>query len=59
MENDEKFSGDIEELEDKIGQDDLSMVLGGIDTGKTTLTRGLLKALDGKVLDTDPGQPGF
>jgi len=35
------------------------MVLGGMDTGKTTLTKGLLKALDSEVVDTDPGQPGL
>jgi len=59
MKNEEKFSKKIEELKEKISRDDLIMVLGGMDTGKTTLTRGLLETLGGKVIDTDPGQPGL
>ncbi len=59
MKNREKFSREIEELKEKISRDELIMVLGGTDTGKTTLTRGLLKTLGGKVVDTDPGQPGL
>ena len=51
------FSFEIEEVLKNIGTDDTMLVLGGTDTGKTTLIKRLHERLGGKVIDGDLGQP--
>ncbi|MFP4589603.1 MAG: Clp1/GlmU family protein [Candidatus Acetothermia bacterium] len=56
MTNIPEFPFDFQDLLKKIGDSDLILVLGGVDTGKTTLIKGLQNQLGGEVIDSDVGQ---
>lgn len=51
------FPFDFETVLKRVEGDELILVLGGVDTGKTTLIKALYRRLGGKVVDSDVGQP--
>lgn len=53
----DEFPFDFETLLKKTEEDELILVLGGIDTGKSTLIKALYHRLGGEVVDSDVGQP--
>ena len=57
MDKSPDFPFKIDNLVDKIGDCNRIMILGGLDTGKTTLIRALHENIGGSIIDGDLGQP--
>ena len=53
----DKFPFDYDSLLGELSGEKIILVLGGIDTGKTTLIRALHEDIGGEVIDGDVGQP--